>query len=138
MIEIILLLVGGEYLQRRWRLLVVIGVVWLVAGLFLCIDAIDGTLTFPLEGFALLVLLECLVAFSLARSGLSLAPKLRLVQAAALALVAVLILSPWDLGDIVIALVLAAAFAVDGRDSDGDGMARPLSRLAGRPCWVAR
>ena len=114
MIEIILLLVGGEYLQRRWRLLVVIGAVWLVAGLFLCIDAIDGTLTFPLEGFAVLVLLECLVAVSLASSGLSLAPKLRLVQAAALALVAVLILSPWDLGDIVIALVLATAFAVDG------------------------
>ena len=71
MIEIILLLVGGEYLQRRWAFLVVIGVVWLAAGLFLCIDAIDGTLIFPLEGFALLVLLECLVAFSLARSGLS-------------------------------------------------------------------
>ena len=93
----------------------VIGVVWLVAGASSsCIDAIDGRLTFPLEAFALLVLLECLVAFSLARSGLSLAPRLRLIQAAALAVVAILILSPWDLGDVLIAFGLAAAFAVDG------------------------
>ena len=114
MIEIILLLLGGDYLQRRWPLLAVIGVTWLVAGVFLCIDALDGKLVFPLEAFAMLVLLECLVAFSLASSGLSLAPKLRFIQAAALAVVAVLILSPWDLGNIVIALVLTTAFAIDG------------------------
>ena len=114
MIEVILLLVGGNYLQRRWALLVVLGVAWLVAGIFLCIDAIDGKLVFPLESFALLVLLECLVAFSLARSGLSLAPKLRLIQAASLAVVALLILSPWDLGDVLIAVSLAMAFAIDG------------------------
>ena len=114
MIEVILLLVGGDHLQRRWAFLMVIGVVWLAAGIFLCIDALDGKLVFPLETFALLVLLECLVAFSLARSGLSLAPRLRLIQAAALAVVAILILSPWDLGDVLIAISLAAAFAVDG------------------------
>ncbi|MGD9507775.1 MAG: DUF308 domain-containing protein [Geminicoccaceae bacterium] len=114
MIEVILLLVGGDYLQRRWRLLVVLGIVWLVAGTILGIDALDGRLTFPLESFALLVLLECLVALSLARSGLSLAPRLRLLQAVALAVVAILILSPRDVGDVLIAFGLAAAFAVDG------------------------
>ena len=133
MIEIILLLVGGDYLQRRWAFLMVIGVVWLAAGIFLCIDALDGKLVFPLETFALLVLLECLVAFSLASSGLSLAPRLRLIQAAALAVVAVLILSPWDLGDVLIAIV--ARHSVRGRwaDPHGDGLARPFSGLAGHP-----
>lgn len=114
MIEVILLLVGGNYLQRRWVLLVMLGLVWLVAGIFLCIDAIDGKLVFPLETFAVLVLLECLVSLSLAGSGLSLAPKLRLIQAVALAAVALLILSPRDDGDAVIAFLLAGAFAVDG------------------------
>lgn len=114
MIEIMLLLLGGDYLRRRWWLLAMLGVSWLVAGVFLCIDALDGELIFPLEAFAMLVLLECLTAFSLASSGLSLAPKLRFIQAAAMAVVAALILSPWDLGDVVIALVLATAFAVDG------------------------
>ena len=114
MIEIILLLVGGDYLQRRWRLLLAVGIAWLAAGVWLCIDAIDGELVFPLEAFALLVLLESVVALALARSGLSLAPRLRLIQAGALAVVAILILSPWDLGDILIAFLLAAAFAVDG------------------------
>jgi hypothetical protein len=113
-IEVILLLVGGDRLQRRWLLLVVIGVAWLVAGAVLGVDALDGRLTFPLETFALLVLLQCLLALSLARSGLSLAPRLRFAQAAALAVIAILILSPWDLGDVLIAISLAVAFAVDG------------------------
>ncbi len=113
-IELTLLLVGGDYLQRRWVLLIVTGPVWLAAGTFLCVDALDGRLIFPLESFALLVLLECLMALSLAGSGLSLAPRLRFIQATALAVVAILILSPWDLGDVLIAISLAVAFAVDG------------------------
>ncbi len=113
-IELALLLVGGDYPQRRWALLVVTGLVWLVARTFLCADALDGRLIFPLESFALLVLLECLMALSLAGSGLSLAPRLRFIQAAALAVIAALILSPWDLGDVLIAISLAVAFTIDG------------------------
>ena len=114
MIDIILLLLGGDYVRRRWALLAALGITWLAAGVWLCIDALDGVLYFPLEIFALLVLLESLIALTLARSGLSRAPRLRLIQASALALIALLILSPWSLGKMVLALLLAAAFALDG------------------------
>lgn len=114
MIEIILLLLGGDYLRRHWRLLAVLAAVWLASGLWLCIDALDGQLVFPIEIFALLVLLESVIAIALARSGLSRAPRLRLVQAGALAFVSLLILSHWDLGEALLALLFAAAFALDG------------------------
>ncbi|MFO1071724.1 MAG: hypothetical protein U1E17_03295 [Geminicoccaceae bacterium] len=68
MIEIILLLLGGDYLRRHWRLLAVLAAVWLASGLWLCIDALDGQLVFPIEIFALLVLLESVIAIALARA----------------------------------------------------------------------
>ena len=107
---------GPKPCVRPWlaRLLAVLAAVWLAAGLWLCIDALDGQLIFPIEIFALLVLLESVIAIALARSGLSRAPRLRLVQAGALAFVSLLILSHWDLGEALLALLFAAAFALDG------------------------
>ena len=79
------------------------------ASLLLCVAAFTARAATPEETAATLVVYN-----SSDPTSTSLAPRLRLIQAGALAVVAILILSPWDLGDILIAFLLAAAFAVDG------------------------
>lgn len=68
MVRLVLLLLGIEYLRTRWRGLTVLGWLWVVAGVGIFVDALDGALHFPIEFFAWLFLIE-----GLARSPLRVA-----------------------------------------------------------------
>lgn len=52
MVRLVLLLLGIEYLRTRWRGLTVLGWVWVVAGVVIFVDALDGALHFPIQIFA--------------------------------------------------------------------------------------
>jgi len=54
----VLLLLGVDYLRRRWLTLAVAGGIWLVIGVSVFIDALDGVLYFPIHVFAWLLLAE--------------------------------------------------------------------------------
>ena len=58
MIQLVLFLLGVDYLRRRWLTLAVAGGVWLVIGVSVFIDALDGVLYFPIHVFAWLLLSE--------------------------------------------------------------------------------
>ena len=58
MVRLVLLLLGIEYLRTRWRGLTVLGWVWVVAGVVIFVDALDGALHFPIQIFAWLFLIE--------------------------------------------------------------------------------
>lgn len=45
--QLVLLLLGVPYLRKRWRALFVLGIVFLVAGVAVFIDALDDALYFP-------------------------------------------------------------------------------------------
>jgi len=48
MTRLVLLLLGADYLRQRWRGLFITGCVWLLAGIVIFIDALDGALYFPI------------------------------------------------------------------------------------------
>lgn len=60
MIQLVLFLLGVDYLRRRWLTLAVAGGIWLVIGVLVFIDALDGVLYFPIHVFAWLLLVEVL------------------------------------------------------------------------------
>ncbi len=69
MARLIFLLLGVEYLRRRRRGLLPVGGLWLLAGIAIVLDALDGVLYFPLKFFAYLILLEGLSTLAIATTG---------------------------------------------------------------------
>jgi len=69
MTRLVLLLLGADYMRQRWRGLFIIGWVWLLAGIVIFIDALDGALYFPIEFFAYLFLIEGLATLVIATTG---------------------------------------------------------------------
>ena len=55
MVRLVLLLLGVDYLRTRWRSVMTIGILWLIAGCIVFIDALDNALYFPIEFFAYLL-----------------------------------------------------------------------------------
>jgi len=62
MIRLLLLLLGAELVQRRWRILLAIGVLWSGIGIAIVIDALDGSTVVRPHYFGYLLLLEGIVS----------------------------------------------------------------------------
>lgn len=114
MVRLILLLLGTPYLRRRWRSLMVMGVVWLIAGVGLVFDALDGPLVFPLKFFAWLFVVEGAVTLLAASVGSGGQKKLRYVKAVAVLAAAALILTRTHEGNFIFSLLFGSLFLVDG------------------------
>ena len=74
MVRLVLLLLGIDYLRTRARAIFWIGVVWLVAGLVVFVDGLDGASYFPITVFAWLFLAEGLATLAVAWTGVGGAP----------------------------------------------------------------
>lgn len=114
MARLMFLLLGVEYLRRRWRVLLVLGVIWLLAGALIVGDAMDGVLYFPLKFFAYLCLLEGLSTLAIATTGVGGQRILRYVKGVAAVVAAILVLVDSRHGHFLLAMIFGTLFLIDG------------------------
>ena len=114
MIPIALLLLGREPLQRRWRLIAVIGAIWFVAGVLTFLDALDGLVWFPEWAFGYFLLGEGALSMLAACGNTGAARRLRWAKAIAFLLTGLLALSEHPTSHFLLAILFGGAFLVDG------------------------
>ncbi|MET0706662.1 MAG: DUF308 domain-containing protein [Tardiphaga sp.] len=113
MIRLVLLLLGAELVQRRWRVLLAIGLLWAGLGIAIMIDAFDGSIKVRPHYFGYLLLLEGIVSLFAAL----LAEKRRRHQfAKALVLIvpALVIIAQPRHSNLLIAMLLGGVLFLDG------------------------
>lgn len=114
MIQLILLFLGAEIIRRRWRSLCAAGIVWLLFGIALCVDALDGTMWVRPAYFGIAMILEGLVTFLAALGSNGTARRMRLAYGGVIVGVGLLMIdAPWH-NDLAIALVAGLALVADG------------------------
>ncbi|MFC4277697.1 HdeD family acid-resistance protein [Achromobacter aloeverae] len=114
MTHLILLLLGGEFLRRRGRMLVIIGWLLLLAGIGVFIDALDGALYFPLALFAIIFILEGSATLLIAKSGVGGQRVLRFAKGLFAVTIGVLILAGQHHGHFVLSMIFGLLFLADG------------------------
>jgi uncharacterized membrane protein HdeD (DUF308 family) len=114
MIQIALLLLGREELQRRAWTMKAIAAVWFIGGLSTFIDALDGLLWFPEWAFGYFLVVEGGLSVVAALGNTGAARRLRLMKAACFMVVAILTLSEHPHSRLVLAMLFGATFLVDG------------------------
>jgi uncharacterized membrane protein HdeD (DUF308 family) len=114
MVRLVLLLLGVDYLRERWRGLTVLGLVWLVAGFVVFVDALDGALYFPIEIFAYLLLFEGLATLAVAWTGVGGQRMLRYIKGIAVVIAAGLILLGHHHGNFILSMIFGTLFLADG------------------------
>lgn len=112
--QLVLLLLGVPYLRKRWRALFVAGVVFLLAGVFVFIDALDNALYFPLNAFAILFIIEGLGTLLIASTGVGGQRVLRYAKGLFVLLAGGLILAGHHHGHFVLSMIFGALFLMDG------------------------
>ncbi|SMG53993.1 HdeD family acid-resistance protein [Paraburkholderia susongensis] len=114
MVRLVLLLLGVDYLRRRARAIFVIGIIWLIAGVVVFVDALDNAFYFPINFFAWLFLLEGLATLAVAQTGVGGQRVLRYVKGFAVVGAAALIFAGHHHGNFVLSMIFGTLFLVDG------------------------
>lgn len=114
MIEIITLLLGRQVIQRRWPIVAAVGWLWLLLGIFVMIDAVDGHTIVPPHLFGYLIIPEGLVSILAAFGHKGTARRLRIVKGVVLLAAAALILSHYPGHNFFLAVALGLMFLIDG------------------------
>lgn len=113
MIRLLLLLLGAEVVQRRWRALLVIGAIWAAFGLFIMLDALDGATLIRPHYFGYLLLLEGLISL-LAGMVATQRRTQQLAKAVILLLPALIIIAQPRHSNMLIAMLLGGVMLCDG------------------------
>lgn len=113
MLQLALLLLGFTAGRRRWAILAVAGVIWGALGVAVFIDGLNGIAFFPLRAFAYVLLADAAIALFLAPRGIGAQKWLRLTRGVSLTIVALLILDPHDVSDMILAALFATGFLLD-------------------------
>ncbi|WP_250494144.1 DUF308 domain-containing protein [Caballeronia sp. GAWG1-1] len=114
MVRLVMILLGVDYLRTRWREVMVLGFLSIALGGVIFVDALDGSLYFPIIPFALALLLEGLATLAVAWTGMGGQRTLRYVKGAAFSLSALLVLIGGERGNFVLSLIFGTLFLVDG------------------------
>ncbi|MET0969044.1 MAG: protease [Tardiphaga sp.] len=112
MIRLLLLLLGAEVVQRRWRVLLAIGGAWAAIGAAIVCDAFDGSTVIRPHYFGFLLLLEGLVALLAAAAATQ-----RLYafgKAIVLIVPAIVIIAQPRHSNLLIAMLLGGVLLLDG------------------------
>lgn len=113
MFRLLMLLLGAEVIQRRWRALLLLGALWTLVGAGIFVDALDGDTWINPPSFGWLLLLEGLVL--LAAAAASPAPRRgRFLRALAILLPGVVIAMGTPHANLAIAILLGLVLLVDG------------------------
>lgn len=113
MIRLLLLLLGAEVVQRRWRVLLAIGAIWAALGLFTMLDALDGATLIRPHYFGYLLLLEGVITLL---AGLMATQRRvqQLAKAVILLFPAVIIIAQPRHSNMLIAMLLGGVMLCDG------------------------
>ncbi|MCM2495491.1 hypothetical protein [Burkholderia glumae] len=114
MIQLLLHLLGARYLGRHVTKLLILGAIWLGVGAFVVVDALDGALWFPLQTFGVLLATEGAAAIVLAKSGLSIQTRFRVIKGLIGVLIGILIIIRHRYSDFLLAMTFGAGFALEG------------------------
>ncbi|MGK7244882.1 hypothetical protein ACSPAH_03015 [Buttiauxella agrestis] len=114
MMRLTMILLGVDFLRSHWRGLRRFGWITLIAGIVIFIDALDGSLFFPIEPFACLLLFEGAATLMVAHSGMGGQRILRYVKGSVFSAAALLILAGQHDGDFVLAMIFGMLFLFDG------------------------
>jgi uncharacterized membrane protein HdeD (DUF308 family) len=114
MLRLAMLLVGARALRRKWLLLGILGIVWMVLGFAILVDASGHLSTVTVEAIAILLLFEGFLALAL----FTLAPHRRgytvLIKAFALLVLGCMVLDFPVQIDVADSLLFGLAFLIDG------------------------
>lgn len=113
MIRLLLLLLGAEVVQRRWRVLLVIGAVWAAIGVAIVCDAFDGSTVVRPHYFGYLLLLEGIVALAAAALATAHRPY-AFGKALVLIVPAIVIIAQPRHSNLLIAMLLGGVLLLDG------------------------
>ncbi len=116
MFRLILMLMGIDFVRRRWRWLALLGALWGAIGVLIIIDALDGVTYFPLHVFAAVLLIEGLVSIAVTIGGLDSQRRnrIRLIKGALFILVALLLFDPYPDGTFIISMLMGIIFTIGG------------------------
>lgn len=114
MIRILFLFLGREIIQRHWKTLFVVGMLWFLAGIAIFIDALDGVTLIHSHAFAYFLLPEAAISLFAAAGSEGTARRMRIIQGIALFAVAILIFTSSAASNFLLALIFGLCFLVDG------------------------
>ncbi|MEN7529519.1 MULTISPECIES: HdeD family acid-resistance protein [unclassified Cupriavidus] len=114
MIRLVLILLGFDYLRERARGMFWLGIAFLAAGVALFVDGLDSARFFPLELFAMLLLLAGVGTLVVAFVGAGGMRAMRIFKALSLCLAASLVLAGHHHGNFWLSMIFGTLFLVDG------------------------
>lgn len=114
MSNLVLLLLGVEYLRKRATILLTIGTLFLASGIVVFVDALDNALYFPLEFFAALFVVEGIATLLVAQSGVGGQKILRYAKGFFVLIAGALIFAGHHHGHFVLSMIFGALFLVEG------------------------
>ena len=114
MSSLVLLLLGVEYLRKRATILLVLGVLFLLSGIVIFVDALDSALYFPLELFAALFVADGIFTLLVAQSGVGGQKILRYAKGLFVLVAGALIFAGHHHGHFVLSMIFGTLFLVEG------------------------
>lgn len=114
MIRLILLLLGSDFIRRRWPMLALVGLVWAALGAAIFIDALDGVTYFPIHVFGYLLLIEAVVTLVVSPAGADTRVVLRKARGVVFLLLGLLVVDKHHAASVILAMLFGLAFLADG------------------------
>jgi uncharacterized membrane protein HdeD (DUF308 family) len=113
MSELFFLLIGARVLRRKWRLVLAVGLAWLLLGAFLFTDAFIADIRIPSSWFAVPLTIDAVLSLAAAVAGPGGGRSLRLGKALLLlAVVAVIVQAPWH-QDMIVGILVGLFLVAD-------------------------
>ena len=113
MIEILLILFGGEATRRRWWFVALAGGLWMALGAYFFINAFTAEQRISPVYFALPLLLDGVLSFASAFGKAGTGKRLRFAKAAVFLVVALLIIGTTGRGEMIVGLLAGTFLVVD-------------------------
>ena len=112
--QLALLLLGGDFVKRRWPWLAGIGFLWAMSGVAIFVDAMDGITYFPLHLFGYLLLIEAVVTLCVTSPKPDASSLLRRLRGVAFLVLGLLTVDAHRAANVILAMAFGIAFLVDG------------------------
>lgn len=114
MIQIVLLLLGVDFIRSKGKYIIFIGGMWGTLGIAIFLDGLDGVMYFPLRFFGLLLLMESIVTLKIASGGVNTQKVVLYFKGGVFCFVALLILSDRSFSNLLLAVVFGFAYFIIG------------------------
>nr|WP_199044184.1 DUF308 domain-containing protein [Dyella sp. ASV24] len=114
MVQLGLLLLGSDFIRRRWVILAIGGVLWAALGVAIFIDALDNVLYFPLHVFGYLLLVEAVVTLAVSAPRQGTPSVLRKARGVVFLILGLLIIDQHHAASVILAMAFGLAFLADG------------------------